>query len=319
MKLKESQLYEAFGLEQPEDPHVPSTPPAEPEEQQQNLQQPGAAEVADNTDDQDASTAVRADPEQPEEQPSDGEGEKKPPLTPEQRRENAARRRQQEQQAAIEQALQEERQKQDQQMKEFFSKAGLVNTATGKPITNMEEFQQWQEASAQEKLQKDLKAGKLTPEALQTAISAHPVVQQAQQLLQQHTQEQQAQQRAAAEKTLQAELEKIQKVDASIKTLEDLFSAPYGAELYQMAQSGYKLSDAHFLLNKDKLQKAQQEAARQQVLLNNRGKDHLHSSANSRGGGTVPVPADIMQAFRQFNPKATEAEIIAYYNKSLKK
>ena len=319
MAITEKQLFEAFGVEDP----AGNEPPAQaeqPEEHAENTpsQQPEAAEGGDTLEDHDESTADKADPEQPE-TASHGEGEQKPPLTQQQRRENAARRRQQEQQAAIDAALKQEREKQAEQLADFFSKAGLVNTATGKPISTMEEFNQWQESAAQEKLQKDLKAGKLTPEALDTAISKHPVVQQAQQLIQRSVQEQQAQQQAQAQAKIEAELEKIRKVDASINSLEDLFSTPYGKELYDMAQRGYALSDAHFLLNRDKLQQAQQEAARQQALINARGKDHLHGSSNSRGGGTVPVPADIMAAFRQFNPKATEAEIIAYYNKSLKK
>ena len=60
------------------------------------------------------------------------------------------------------------------------------------------------------------------------------------------------------------------------------------------------------------------EAARQQAMNNARGKDHLTGTGTPQGTGAATVPPDEMQAFKLFNPTATEAEITAWYNKHKK-
>lgn len=51
---------------------------------------------------------------------------------------------------------------------------------------------------------------------------------------------------------------------------------------------------------------------------NARGKDHLTGTGTPQGTGAATVPPDEMQAFKLFNPTATEAEITAWYNKHKK-
>ena len=48
------------------------------------------------------------------------------------------------------------------------------------------------------------------------------------------------------------------------------------------------------------------------------GKDHLTGTGTPQGTGAATVPPDEMQAFKLFNPTATEAEITAWYNKHKK-
>lgn len=243
--------------------------------------------------------------------------------TPERRRENAARRRQAEQKQAVDMAvnaaLAAERQKQEAQMKDFFAKAGLKNTATGEPITNMEQFKAWSDAFEQAKLERELKAGKLTPDGLATAIGNHPAIKQAQAVVQQQTAQEQARRQEKIRSRIDGEIAQIHALDASINTVEDLFKAPYGKELAAMVKRGYSLPDAHYLLNRDRLEQAKLEAARQQAEAMARSKDHLSATGNIRGGGAVSVPAADMTMFRLMNPGASDAEIQAYYNRYLKK
>lgn len=322
-EITEQQVYEALGLgAQGQEPAEPAAQvseqegaqaqePAAPAEEEQNL--PGT---------QAEPTAAAEAPEEPEDEAEEVAGEGKQPLTPEQRRANAAKRRQREQQAqqaAIDQAVQaavrQEKDRQEADMQAFFAKAGLKNTITGEPITNMEQFNAWNQQFNDAKLQRDLKSGKLTPEALATAIGNHPVVKQAQQLIDQNAAVKKAEQATAARAKIDAEIAEIHKLDESVDTLEDLMKAPYWQELYSMTKKGYSLRDAHFLLNHERLEKAKVEAAKQQTMNNARGKDHMTGTATPRGGGSVSVPAADLAMFRQFNPGATDAQIQAYYNK----
>lgn len=323
-EFTEQQVYEALGLgAQAQEPAEPAAQTSEPEGAQ--AQEPAApAEDVQQPDEgtQTEPTAAADAPDDPEDDAAEGTRQGKQPLTPEQRRENAAKRRQQEEQArqaainqAVQAAVRQEQDKHEGILKEFFAKAGLKNTITGEPITNMEQFNAWNQQFNDAKLQRDLKAGKLTPEGLATAIGNHPVVKQAQQLVTQDAAAKQAQQTAAAKAKIEGEIAEIHKMDESIGSLEDLMQAPYWPELYAMTKRGYSIKDAHFLLNHDRLEKAKIDAAKQQTMNNTRGKDHMTATAAPRGAGSISVPAADLAMFRQFNPGATDAEIQAYYNK----
>ena len=199
----EAQVYEAFGLEQGAQGQEVAAPASDPEQAQtsgENDQEVAAPEGGDDNGQGVATepTADDAGPEDPESDAGEDIEPGKAPQTTEQRRQNAARRRQQEQarhQAQIDQAVQAARQQMEEQhaaqMKEFFAKAGLKNTITGEPITNMDQFDTWNQQFSDAKLQRELKAGKLTPEGLATAIGNHPIVKQAQALIHQDAARQQ--------------------------------------------------------------------------------------------------------------------------------
>lgn len=322
MDITEKQIFEAFGLgEQAQEPAEPAAEPSEPAEagaQAQEVAEP-AQETQPGAGTQAEPAAEEADPEEPEDQAAEGAEPEKSPQTLEQRRANAARRRQQEQQAAVNQAveaaLQKEREKQQADTEAFFRKAGLKNTITGEPITNMDQFNAWHQQFGEAKLQRELQSGKLTPEGLATAIGNHPLVKQAQQLIEKDAAEKKAAEEAAARAKIEVEIAEIHKIDESITSLDDLMKAPYWPELYAKTKRGYSIQDAHYLLNKDRLEKAKLDAARQQGLNNARGKNHMTGSASPRGAGSISVPAAEMAMFRQFMPGATDAEIQAYYNK----
>lgn len=318
MEITEQQVYEAFGLgekaQEAADP-APADTPEPTGVQEQETADPAPQQATED------GTANQPEPREPSaDKPP--EAPDKPELTPEQRRENAARRRQQEQQRqqeatnqAVQEALRQEREKTNTALKDLFAKAGLKNTVTGEPITNMEQFQGWSQQFEEARLQRELKAGKLTQEGLATAIGNHPIVKQAQQLVERDTAAKQAAEQTAVREKINAEIAQIHQLDAAISSLEDLVQADYWPELYAMTKRGYTIKDAHFLLNHQKLEQVKIEAAKQQAMNNARSKDHLSGTGSPRGGGSTSVPAEDLAMFRQFNPGATDAEIQAYYNK----
>lgn len=267
------------------------------------------------------------DPEsgEPGEQEKDGgkpaaEGAgKKQPMTEEQRKEAAAQRRRAETQAAIDKAVEEavkaEKDRSKAEMDAFFAAAALKNTITGKPITNMEEFNAWKQAFEAAKLQKDLKAGRLTPEALQKVIEQTPAMQQVQQMVQRQDEQQRQQAQEAAQVRVDQEIAEIHKLDPSISSVKDLLTMPKAKEFYALVKKGNSFLDAFRLANFETLTAKRADAARQQAMNNARSKDHLTATGGQRGAGAAQVPPDEMAMFRLINPGATDAEIQAYYNK----
>lgn len=320
MELDEIKCYEAMGLTPPEPEAGAETPGGEGS---------GGETVGDAASAEDQVRGAAGQPETDAEGDSSDAGDGGPEaggdqkaggLTPEQRRANAARRRRQEQQAAVDaavqQARQEERERQKAEIKDILATVGLKNTKTGAPITTVEELNAWKAEFDAEKLQRDLSAGKLTAEGLNAAISQHPAVKQAQEIIRQEQQASQARTAAANQQRINEELAEIGRMDPGIKEIRDLLTMPNSKEFYDLVKKGYSYLDAYRVVNFDKLQQAAAAAAAQQTASNVRGKEHLTGPAASRGSGALNVPAEEMRIYRIMNPNATEAEIQDYYNKT---
>lgn len=310
--ITEEKIYAALGLE------VPAG------EQAQEVADPaqGPSNVSTETGEQAQEVAdpAEVDPAPPaEETPEEGESQQKEELTPQQRRENAARRRQQEEQErtrqAVEKAVQAERDRAAAAQKDLFARVGLKNTITGQPITTMEEFNSFQQQYAAAKLQQDLKEGTLTPEGLEKAIAEHPTVKKAEEVIRSAEEARKQQEEQAARANIDAEVAKIHEIDPSISSVADLLKMPNADTFYRYAKLGLPLSEAYYLTNREKLESAKAEAARQQAMNSARSKDHLRATGGARGTGAVAVPAEDMAMFRLFNPNASEAEILEFYNK----
>lgn len=230
----------------------------------------------------------------------------------------AARRRRQETRDAIDRALAAEREKHKAEMNALFQAAGLKNTVTGTPITNMEELSAWKQASDTAHIHRDLEDGKLTPEGLDQAISNSPVMRRIMELVERGETARRERDMAAAQARIDTELQEIHALDPSIRTTEDLLSMPAAKEFYEYVRKGNTFLDAFYLANRQRLTREAAEAARQQTMNAARSKDHLHPAGTSRGSGASAVPAEELALFKLLNPEATEAEIQAYYNRSAK-
>ncbi len=308
-KFTEKQVYEAMGLEAPAQEDL--QPQAEVGANGQEIADPAAAVATEPAADSGAETPTEpqtqdTDPAEPVEQ------------TPQQRRENAARRRQQEMQMAIDQAVQkataEAEAKHNAELEKIFAAAGLTDAATGKPITTAEQFNAWQQSFAQQQLERDLKNGKLTPDVLNQAISQHPTVQAAQQLVRQNQQQVQQAKEEKARQAIEAEIAIIAKSDPTIKSAQDVFNGPNGAAIYDKVMKGYSLSDAWHSENRERIQQHNQEAARLQAQASMRSKEHLQATG-SVGAGAPTVPREEMAIYRMMNPGMTDEQIQRHYAK----
>ncbi len=341
-EFTEKELFEAFGLPadggqggKEQDGADPAPKGTQPQDQTGGKEQEPADPAETGTDpsptDEGGDQDGAEEGDEPQEPPSDGEGDQepgdKPPLTPEQRREKAAERRRAETQEAINKAVQEARA--DEQAKAaqkaradtdaMIATMGLKNTITGEPITSLEEYQKFQQDFAAAKLQRDLKAGKLTPESLEKVISDLPAVKNLEKLNQQREAERQQQDTAKIQAKVDEELAEIHKLDPSISTVQDLLKMPKAKEFYGLVKAGNSFLNAFKLSHFEELQAKSAEAAKQKALNDARSKDHLAATAKGRGAGAVSVPAEDMAYFRALLPGATEAEIQEYSNTYMQK
>lgn len=310
MEFTEQQVYEAMGLETPKQEQVQSQADVGANEQ----------EVADPA----AAVATEPDTDSGAEAPTVTETQDTDPVaqveqTPQQRRENAARRRQQEMQEAIDQAVQkataEAEAKHNAELEKIFAAAGLTDAATGQPITTAEQFNAWQQNFAKQQLERELKAGKLTPDVLNQAISQHPAVQAAQQLVRQNQQQMQQVKEEKARQAIEAEIAIIAKSDPTIKSAQDVFNSPNGAAIYEkVMKKGYSLSDAWHSENRERIQQHNQETARMQAQASMRSKEHLQTTG-AVGSGAPTVPRDEMALYRVMNPGITDEQIQRHYAK----
>lgn len=322
--ITEESVYTALGLEAPAPAAAegaktqePAEPAAQSTKPEVGAKEQEPAEPAEGTVEQPGTDSGKDDDPKRDDQTG------KQPMDEKQRRENAARRRQQEQQAAIDtavqNALQKEREKTDAEWSRFFAVSGMKNTATGEPIRTKAEYEAWQKVYQTEQMQQKLKAGELTPELMQQLISQNPVMQQAQQLIDQNAAAQQQAQQQAEQSRIQGEIVEIGKLDPAIKSVEDLLNMENFQTFKGYVDKGYSYLDSYKLSNMDKIANARAQQAQQQALDNARSKDHLKPSGKSQGAGAVSVPPQILKQYRLFMPNATDAQIQAHYNKTLKK
>lgn len=314
MEINEQAIFDALGVEapQPEETGAPAAPDGQDPAGQNDGGQQHQEGAPDDTQGQrehpsDAGTDGNAGTAGTSEQSQD------------ERREHAAQRRRQEQQAAIDKAVQEalkaEREKMDGQWKDFFQRAGLKNTLDNTPITTKAEFDAWAQAFDRKKMERDLSAGKLTPEAIEQLIEKNPTVQRAREIIRQQEDAQKQQQESAAQARIEQEIREIHAINPKINSAQDILDMDTGAAFYAYVQKGLSFKDAYFLANREQMRTDTQQAARRQAQLNQRGKEHLVPAGSARGSGALSVPPEELQLFRELNRDASDAEIETFYNK----
>lgn len=325
-EMTEAKIYEALGLEMPApDTGANVQEPAEPVQTQNTNASPidggNGQEIAEPAAGDDITvpgTQSEPEPEDMNPEGDSGADGNNQPQTLEERHANAARRRQQEQQQAVDAAVaaarQDEQAKAAAAIKDLFEKTGMKNTITGAPITSMEELQAWQRDMRKAQIEKDLKAGKITPETLNQMIEDHPMVQKANEIRQQQETSQNQQAQAEARARIDGEIAEIGKMDPTIKSVQDLLNMPKAKEFYRYVQSGHSFIDAYKLSHFEELTQRNAEAARQQAQAAARGKEHLTVTGNPRNTGASTVPSEDMRLYRMMNPGASEADIQKHYN-----
>lgn len=235
-----------------------------------------------------------------------GEKESEPAEQTEQSKEENARY------AAIRRKAEEEANAKAQRLlDEAFASSGLTNPYTGKAIQNKADFDEYSKAISKEKVDGMLEKTGMSEDELQAFVNQLPDVKAARKAKEDLDRQQQ-------KIALDSQIAEVGKIDPAIKSVEDIQKLDNYREIYGYVMKGLSIPDAYKLANFDKLSGRAASAAKQAALNAKAGKDHL-TTTQSRGDGAQTVPPDVMAMYKSFNPKATEAEITAHYNKSHRK
>lgn len=217
----------------------------------------------------------------------------------------AARRR-------AEQEFAERQKAQDLEFERRFK--GFENPITHQPIRSQKDY--LEALDAQEKLQfeQSLASGNVDADTLNSyidrQISNNPVVLQAQAVIE-------ANQKAQFEAALNESVKEISKIDPSIKTADDIFSAPNWNDVFDYVQKGMDLTAAYKVVNFDKLMANTTAGAKQATINNMKGMQHLNQTngLNVGNDGEVDIPQSELGIWQRAFPDLSLKELKAKYNR----
>lgn len=291
-----------FGLEPEETPTG---------EEEQEVADPVETEEPEGGEEQDIADPAETDDgeEEPEEEDQPEEEPEKKPQTPEERRAQAAARRQREQQEAIDAAVAAERKRNQEAWDAHYRAMNLRDPYHGnKPVTTQAEYDAYVEARDQQALERDLKAGKITPERYQADVqrAAQAAARQ---------QAEAAQRAAEGRAEVDRQFAALQAAYPSVKSLGELMQDQAFVAALPVTRD---MTRAYRMAHVDEIEASAKAAAQ---AGRDSGKSHLRR-AGTRGGGAPMVTQDVIDQYRIFDPNVTIEEIRAYeakYQKTKKR
>lgn len=230
----------------------------------------------------------------------------------------ARRKAEAERDAAIKAAREEAQAEARRIIDEAFRNSGLTNPYTETPITSKAEYDEYRARFEAEKKARILKKSGLSDAEWSRFVESLPEVRAAKQAQQAAEAAAKQAQEQQARLKVDEELKEIGALDPSIKELKDIAKLETYPKFYELVKKGNSLVDAFKLANYDALTSSKAAASRQAAMNAAQSKQHL-SQTTARGVGAVSVPAEVKEAYRAFNPGATEAEIQRHYSKYLMK
>lgn len=313
---EENRWWGALGLTPPEESGAEAREPAEPADVTdigaEVQEQTNSAEASDTG----ANVQEPAEPATQEMQKQETEvpDEKQ---TPEERRKQAELRRERERQQFERQIREEEAQKTNEAVRHVLQAIGLKNE-DGTLIETMEDFEAHLAQQRSQRVRRELKQGTLTPEALREAVLEAPEVKEVLQQAQTARNAAQAAQRKANQASfaanMQQEIAKIQKLDPSIRSTDDIIRMDTGTEYARLIRTGLSPSEAFRLANFDAIRDRDRAAAEQAARNAAAGKNHVQGTPTG-GRQALRAPEDYKQNMRRFVRGITDEEIERSYRK----
>ena len=127
---------------------------------------------------------------------------------------------------------------------------------------------------------------------------------------------QQRQQQATAMMEGQFDAMKKEYPDCGFADVAAMMNDPDGLKVLEFWRDSPNLTiaDAYLLKNKDKIRAQQNAAVKQSALNQMNSKGHLKQTKGSNAKGEIP--ADVLEGYKMYYPKATMEEIAEMYRKN---
>lgn len=241
---------------------------------------------------------------------SDVQSESGGAQSPEENSKYAAARREAERQRDA--AIAAERERHDREFADVFKTLGMIDPYTQKPITTKGEYDAYMRAHDAARKADFMQRNGLDEAGYQAMISELPEVRAAREAA---ARAETAKKQAEYEKIkarVDDEIKDIGKMNPAIKSVDDLMADPSYPDVLSKVQRGYSLSDAYRVANFDAIAARTSAAAKQQLLNQRFGKEHLPKS--DPGGRAIDaVPSDVVAMYRDLDPSMTDAQIAKSY------
>lgn len=119
----------------------------------------------------------------------------------------------------------------------------------------------------------------------------------------------------ARRRAIEAEFRKINAIDPSVKSFDDLMLMENADEFAEKVRKGYSLADAFILTNGKKLSQRIKAAAVKTALSRLAAKQHLTGAGTSGGEAAIDVPAETYSLYKSLYPSLSDSEIKRHYKK----
>ncbi len=119
----------------------------------------------------------------------------------------------------------------------------------------------------------------------------------------------------AMRRAIESEFRKINAIDPSVKTFDDLMLMENAEEFAEKVRKGYSLTDAFVLTNGKKLSQKIKAAAVKSALSRLAAKQHLTGAGTGGGESAIDVPAETYSLYKSLYPNLTDGEIKKHYKK----
>lgn len=119
----------------------------------------------------------------------------------------------------------------------------------------------------------------------------------------------------AKRRAIEAEFRKINSIDPTIKSFDDLMLMENAEEFAAKVRKGYSLTDAFILSNGKKLSQRIKTAAVRSALSRLAAKQHLTTAGAGGGAAAVDVPAETYSLYKSLYPNISDSEIKRHYKK----
>ena len=188
---------------------------------------------------------------------------------------------------------------------------GMRNPYTGKEITTEAELDAYRAAYAADQRNQKLQDMGIDQGQLNEIVGSLPEVQEARAYM-----AQQRQQQATAMMEGQFNDMKKDYPECGYDSVAAMMADPEGLKVLEFWRDSPNLTiaDAYLIKNKDKIRAQQTAAAKQGAMNQMNSKSHLKQTKGSTAKGEVP--ADVVDGYRLYFPKATMAEIAEMYRKN---
>lgn len=201
--------------------------------------------------------------------------------------------------------------KMEYELDKAIASIGFEDGYTGKIIKSKKEIDAYLERVQQDRAKAIQEKAEMTPEQYKSFIDNLPEVRRGK--------EAEAKlEEMKIRSDIAENLDEIRKISPEIKSVEDVQKLDKFSDIYDMVARGYRLSDAYKVMYFDSIKAKAAQAEKQKTLNSIGNKNHLQSSS-PRGTADVPIPPDVLAMYHRINPKATDSEIQAHYNKYARK